>query len=83
MAVEDALGRAGEVAPFEPVVVVGADPGQEGDLFAAQPLDASGAVGGRQPDLLRGDPGPPGGEELTDLGAGVHPDDASYPVACS
>ncbi|OLT24725.1 hypothetical protein BJF79_13315 [Actinomadura sp. CNU-125] len=69
--VQDACGDTGQIAAFQTGVVLHADPGQLGDLGAAQPGDPPGAVGG-QPGLLRGDLGPAGGQELADLAAVVH-----------
>jgi hypothetical protein len=69
-AVRDAAG----LAAFQALVVLDADPGQRGDLLAAQPLDPSRAVA-RQPDLLGGDVRPARGEELGDVVGGVHEDD--------
>ena len=43
-AVQDGLGDAGRVAAFEPHVVLGAHPGEQGDLFAAQTLHAAAAA---------------------------------------
>ena len=71
--VEHALGDAAEVAPLEPGVVLDADPGQDGDLAAAQARDPPVAAVGRQPGLLGGDLGPAGAEEVPDLVAVVHP----------
>ena len=66
------LGRdPGQGAAFQLGVVLDADPGQGGDLDAAQPGHPAGADVG-QPGLLRGDPGAPRDEELADLGTVVH-----------
>lgn len=70
--VEHLFGDAAGIAPFELGVVVDADSGQHGDLFAAQPRDTPVAAVGDQPGLVRGDPGPPGGQELADLAPAVH-----------
>ena len=68
---EDAFGDAAEVAALQSGVVGNADAGQDRDLFAAQPENAPRTVGG-EPGLVRGDLGSPGGQELPDLGLGVH-----------
>lgn len=44
--VEDVLGDAADVAPFQADVPVGADSGQHGDLLPAQPGDAAAPAGG-------------------------------------
>ena len=69
--VEHGGGDAGEGAAFELGVVLDADPGQGGDLAAAQPGHPAGADVG-QPGLLRGDLGASRDEELADLGTVVH-----------
>ena len=61
---EDAVGDTGEVPALEPRVVVDADPGQDGDLFASQAGYAPVGAVGRQPDVLGGEAGTTGGEEL-------------------
>jgi hypothetical protein len=53
-------------------VVLDADPGQVGDLAAAQPGHATIAVEVPQAGLLGGDPGPAGAEEGFDLVTIVH-----------
>jgi hypothetical protein len=68
---EHALGDSPDVAALEAGVVRDAHAGEDGDLLAAQSGNAARAVGG-QPDLVWGDPGPSGGQELADLGLGVH-----------
>src|SRR4051812_1194377 len=70
--VEDALGGATEAAALHPYVVVDRDPGQHGDLLAAQPGDPSVPSVRRQPRLLGRDPGAAGAEEVTDLRAKVN-----------
>jgi hypothetical protein len=70
--VEDVVGDAAGVAAFELGVVVDADPGQHGDFLAAQARDAPVTAVGGQAGLLRGDPGPPGGQEIPDLAPAVH-----------
>lgn len=69
---EDGLRDPGEVAPFQAGVVVGAHPGEHGDLLAAQPLDAAPAAVERDPGLRGGQPFPAGGEEVADLIGVVH-----------
>ena len=71
MASRTAGGGAGEVAAFELGVVLDADPGERGDLAAAQPGHPAVARGG-QAGLLRGDLGSARDEELADLGSVVH-----------
>ena len=61
---EDAVGDTGEVAALEPGVVVDADPGEHGDLFAAQAGHPPVGAVGRQSDVLWGEAGAAGGEEL-------------------
>jgi hypothetical protein len=60
------------VSAFHADVVVDAHAGQHRDLFPAQPLYPTVATVGRQARLLRGDPGPPGYEEVVDLRTRVH-----------
>ena len=69
---EDAVGRALRVPALQAGVVVHADPGQQRDLLAAQPGDAPVTAVRGQAGLLRGDPGPAGGQELADLVPVVH-----------
>jgi hypothetical protein len=45
---------------------------QQRDLFTTQSLDPAVAAIGGQPGLVRGDPRPPGGEELAHLNSVVH-----------
>ena len=47
------------VAAFEPDVVLGAHPGEQGDLFAAQPLHAAAAAEVGQARFWRGEAFPP------------------------
>jgi hypothetical protein len=68
---EDAVRDPLDVAALEAGVIRNADPGEDGDLFAAQSGDAARAVA-RQSNLVRADPGPTGGQELADLGLSVH-----------
>ena len=53
-AVEDRLGDAGRVAAFEAHVVLGAHPGEQGDLFTAKALDAAAAAEVGQARLAAG-----------------------------
>ncbi len=69
---EHALGGAARVPPFQPGVVVDADPREHRDLFPAQAGDAPVAAVSGQASLLRSDPGPPRGEEVAHLAAVVH-----------
>src|SRR6478735_6603135 len=82
-AVDDAVGDAGGVATLELRHVLRRDPGQAGDLGAAQPRHPTAvpAVHGK-PGLLGTDPGAAGGEELTDLGANVAADVAVVVPLC-
>ena len=52
------LGDAGEVAALQPGVVVGADPGEQGDFFATQTGHATVGAVERQTGLLGGDSRP-------------------------
>jgi hypothetical protein len=69
---QDAVGGVAERAALQPDVVVDAQPGQGGDLLAAQPRHPPLAPGHRQPDRLGADPRPAGGQKLRDLGPLVH-----------
>ena len=70
---EHRLGDAARVAALEPGVVVDADSGEQRDLLAAKPGHAPRAAAVRaQARLLGRDPGAPRGQELADLGPGVH-----------
>jgi hypothetical protein len=64
--VEDRVGDAGQVAPFEPGVILDADPSQHRDLSATQPGHPPVAAGW-QLDLLGADLRAAGGEEVTDF----------------
>lgn len=64
--VEYLLGGLGRPALLQAYVVVDADSGQVGDLFAAQPLDPAPAVG-RDADVRRVDPGAPGPQEAREI----------------
>jgi hypothetical protein len=70
--VQDVVGNARDVALLQPDVPVGADPGQDRDLFAPQSWHAPPTAACRQACLGGGDLGAPGGEELADLGSVVH-----------
>ena len=72
MPFEDGLGDAGRVAAFEAHVVLGAHPGEQGDLFAAEAFDAASAAEVGQPGLLRGEAFPPRGQELANVVPVVH-----------
>jgi hypothetical protein len=69
--VEHTVGDTLEVSTFDACVIGGADAGQDGNLLAAQPRDPTAAIGG-QTHLVRGDLGPAGGQELSDLASCVH-----------
>src|SRR5205823_11187153 len=58
--------------PLELRVILDADPGQVGDLAAAQAGHPAVAAVVRQPGLLGGDLGPAGAQEGPDLVAVVH-----------
>ena len=79
-AVEDAVGDAADVAALEPGVVLDADAGEEGDLFAAQAGDAAVRAVHGQPGLLRGDLGAARGEELPQVVLGGHAIHATHVV---
>src|SRR4051812_4565242 len=68
---EDALRDAAHVPALQARVIRDADAREHRDLLAAQARYAARPVG-RQAGLLRRDPRSPGGQELADLGAGVH-----------
>ncbi len=70
--VQHGVGGAAGVAAFQPGVIVDADPGQQRDFPPAQPGHAAAATVAGQARLLRGDPGPPRGQEVTDLAPAVH-----------
>ena len=61
--VEHALGHPGEIAPLQLRVVLDADPGQVGDLTAAQARHPAVTAIDRHPRLLGGDLGPAGAEK--------------------
>ena len=69
---QDAVGGVGERAALQPDVVVDAEPGQGGDLLAAQPRHPPLAAGHRQPDRLWAYPRPAGGQKLRDLRPLIH-----------
>src|SRR4051794_14681642 len=69
---EHAVGGAAQVALLEAGVVVRAQPGELGDLLAAQARNAPTLPVQRDPCLVRGDLGTPRGEELAHLGPVVH-----------
>jgi hypothetical protein len=66
------LRNAGEVAVFEARVVVRADPGEQGDLVAAESGDAAVGAEERQTGLLGGDLGPSRGQEVAYVGPVIH-----------
>jgi hypothetical protein len=69
---EDLVGDAGGVALLQPRVVVDRDAGEHRDFLPAQPGHASAPAIQRHPRLIGSDLGAAGGEELADLGTGVH-----------
>jgi hypothetical protein len=68
---ENTVGRAAHAPTLEALVVLDADPGQRGHLFAPQALDAT-RTQGREADLLRGDPAATAAQELGDVAGRVH-----------
>ena len=77
--VQHRLRDALEVPALQGGVVVDADASEHRHLLTAQPEDAAGAAEDRQACLLRRDPGPPRGQELTDLAPVVHDHDGTAP----
>ena len=69
---EDLVGDAGDVAFLQPRVVVDRDAGEHRDFLPAQPGHAPAPAIQRHPRLIGSDLGAAGGEELADLGTGVH-----------
>ena len=69
---EDLVGDPVDVALLQAHVPLGADAGQDGDLFSPQAGYAARASAPLEPRLLRGDLGAPRGQELADLGSVVH-----------
>ena len=69
---QNGLGGTTKVAAFELGVVLDAHPGKHGDLGPAQARDAALVAEGRDAGLFRRDAGAARGEEVTDLGSGVH-----------
>jgi hypothetical protein len=65
--VGDGRARAGLLAALEPGVVVDAHPGERGNLLPAQPGGAAHADSGGEADVGRGDLGPPGMKETSQL----------------
>jgi hypothetical protein len=70
--VEHDVGDPGEIAALELGVVLDAHTGEVGHLAALQPRHAPVETERRQAGALRGEPGPPGGEEVPDFGTVVH-----------
>ena len=68
---EDALGHPGETAALHPDVIVDRHARQHRDLLTSQSGDSAIASVCREPGFRRGDPSPPGAQELPDLGAQV------------
>jgi hypothetical protein len=65
------------MALLQPRVPLGAHPGEDGDLLAAEPRDAPPAAAREQTRLLGGDPGATACQEVADVGAVVHPIDGT------
>lgn len=65
----DGFGGPCEAAAVHAHVVVHRDPGEWGDIFAAQPGHVAVAAVGGQPGLLRGQPRAAGSQELPDFAA--------------
>jgi len=64
--VQDVVGRAYLPALFHPLVVVGAQPGQQGQFLAAQAGDLAPAAR-LQADVAGAQPAAPGPQEITEL----------------
>lgn len=71
-AIEDVFRDATHVAALEANVVLGADPGEQRHLFAAESLDPSVAAVDREARLLGRDARPARDEELTDVVPRIH-----------
>jgi len=71
-AVEHLVGGSRDLPPFQAVVVVDADAGQQGDLLAAKPRNAARPAVGRKAHLLGREPGAPRSQEVAGLALGVH-----------
>src|SRR5439155_21918580 len=69
---EHVLRHATHVPALKPGVVVDADSGEQRDLLTAKPWNAAVVAVDGQTHLVRRDLGSPGGQELADLGPGVH-----------
>jgi len=69
---QNGLGGTTKVAAFELDLVLDGHPGKHGDLGPAQARDAALVAERRDACLFRRDAGAARGEEVTDLGAGVH-----------
>ena len=69
---QHAVGRAAQIALLQPGVVVGADPGELGDLLAAQARHPAAGAVQRHAGLLGAELRPPAGEEVPDLRLVVH-----------
>ena len=81
--VQDAVGDAADAAALEAGVVLDADPGEQGDLLAAQPGDAAVRAVHGQAGLLGRDLGAAGGEELPEVVLGGHaPPRYARPTGC-
>jgi hypothetical protein len=70
--IEHCVGHAGDIALLQPGVVVGRDTREKRDLFATQARNAPLAAVERNAGLLRGELGPPAGQELAHLPSVVH-----------
>jgi hypothetical protein len=70
--VQDAVGDAVQVPSLHLGVIVDAHSGQQRHLLAAQAGNPPVAAVGGQAGLLGSDPGPPGSQEVPNLGAVVH-----------
>lgn len=74
---QDAVGDTAGVAALQLDVVVGADTGQQRDLLAPQTGHPTISAVDGQTGLPGGDSGAAGGEEVAELGAGVHTRDGT------
>ena len=79
--VEDGVGNSGDVAAFEPGVILDADAGELRDLGPAKSAHPTAAQLVREAGLVGGDLSPAGHQEIPHLALVVHPTDARA-VAC-
>ncbi|GAA1183092.1 hypothetical protein GCM10009654_45600 [Streptomyces hebeiensis] len=79
--VEDALGRATELAALHTGVVLDAEAGEHRDFLSPQSFDAAVASDVGQPGLLGRDPRPAAHEETPDLLLKLHGLKARTPIS--